>query len=121
MRRPRVFEGRKPVQVETVVAELAVEALNERVLRRLAWLNEVQHRCCRRRSSSAALELESRSNSFARRWAEIEGSLGTKSSVVQVTQPRYVVATYLDRIFGGTVSRGLERSKKQLVQHRLCD
>ena len=37
-----IVETGEPVQVEAVVPELAVEALDEGVLRRLAWLDEVQ-------------------------------------------------------------------------------
>lgn len=41
-RRACVPKAGEPVQVQAVLAELAVEALDERILRRLTWLDEVQ-------------------------------------------------------------------------------
>ena len=47
--RPPIVDGRacvvetgEPVQIEAILAELTIEALDEGVLRRLAGLNEVQ-------------------------------------------------------------------------------
>jgi hypothetical protein len=37
-----IFQAREPVLIQTTVAELAVEAFDERVLGRFARLNEVQ-------------------------------------------------------------------------------
>ena len=41
-RRLSILEAGKPVQIEAVLSELAVEALDKRVLSRLSWLDEVQ-------------------------------------------------------------------------------
>lgn len=41
-RAPSVRERKKPVSIQALVAHTAIEALHERVLIRLAWLNVVQ-------------------------------------------------------------------------------
>ena len=54
-----ILEARKPVQIQTVLAELAVEALDERVLRRLAGLNEMQLYAAPLRPRNIAFEVSS--------------------------------------------------------------
>src|SRR5258705_915327 len=39
---PRVSQARKPVGIQTFIAQPAVEAFHVRVLHRLSWLNELQ-------------------------------------------------------------------------------
>ena len=38
----RIVQAGEPVEIQTIVSEFAVEALDERVLRRLARLDEIQ-------------------------------------------------------------------------------
>jgi hypothetical protein len=41
-RRSSILQSSKPVQIEAVLSELSIEAFDESVLRRFAWLYEMQ-------------------------------------------------------------------------------
>ena len=41
-RRSSIFQAREPVQIQAVLSELPIEALNESVLSGFAWLDELQ-------------------------------------------------------------------------------